>query len=370
MPIKLWRRIAGKTKNDPVNLVAQRFLQVFHGHGLQAAQIPRLLPQIKLDDLKSEEALLAALTHELLDQAATLFGIRSSWLEGVDDRIYEWLSCYKQPEVFFENLALLNRGANDFDDFYVQTLVTTKKLDMNDPSQQLLVVIVVEKIAELGDQRVYRYHVYGDGWDWGYYPTRIQLKAMARLLNKKFGKTMPIYTAKLADLENIREGKQIPKSCLGGCLISDPSLEDYAMSKEEHFHAKEIAELPDVLDYINEHRLIEFIDAELSKPVPASETTSSPEVTPEPYAPAAQEPKTGKRANNTQELWGPVITIVRAWWSEEGDSLHIAQAIRRIKNMPHLPAAALSDSAIRKHIADFAPENVQGKSGRKPKKST
>lgn len=368
MPIKLWRRIAGKTKNDPVNLVAQRFLQVFHGHGLQAAQIPRLLPQIKLDDLKSEEALLAALTHELLDQAATLFGIRSSWLEGVDDRIYEWLSCYKQPEVFFENLALLNRGANDFDNFYVQTLVTTKKLDMNDPSQQLLVVIVVEKIAELGDQRVYRYHVYGDGWDWGYYPTRIQLKAMARLLDKKFGKTMPLYTAKLADLENIREGKQIPKSCLGGCLISDPSLEDYAMSKDEHFHAKEIAELPDVLDYINEHRLIEFIDAELSKPVPASETTSSPEVTPEQPS-TTQAPKSGKRANNEQELWLPVRAVAGALWDAEGDSLNITAAAKRIKEMKHLKASALSIDAIRKHIADLAPPNVRGKAGRKPNKS-
>lgn len=366
---KLWQSFTGKTKPDPVNVVAQRFLKVFYDHGLQAAQIPRLLPQIKLDDLKSEEALLAALTPNVLDQAAHLFGIRTAWLEGVDDDIYDCLHCYKQPEIFFEHLAPLNRSMNDFDDFYVQTLVTTKKLNMNVPSQQLLVVIVVEKIAELGDRDVYRYHVYGDGWDWGYYPTRIQLKAMARLLFNKFGKTMPIYTTKLADLENIREGKQIPQSCLGGCLISEPSLEDYAMSKEEHFHAKEIAELPEVLNYIKENHLIEFIKAELSKPVLASETTSSPEIAPEQPSPI-EASKSGKRANNEQELWLPVRAVAGALWDAEGDSLNITAAAKRIKEMKHLKASALSIDAIRKHIRDLAPLNVRGKAGRKPNKST
>lgn len=367
---KLWQSFTGKTKSNSVNVVAQRFLQAFHDHGLQPAQIPRLLSKIKLDDLKSEEALLAVLTPDVLDQTACLFGIRTAWLEGVDDTIYEGLSCYKQPERFFEHLASLKRDESDFDYFYVQTLTTKKQLDMNDPNQQLLVVIVVEKIAELGDQRVYRYHVYGDGWDWGYWPTRIQLKAIARLLYNKFGKTMPLYTAKLADLENIREGRQIPRSCLRGCLISTPSLEDFALSPEESRIAKEIDELPEVLKYIEEHNLERLILETVCQADLPCEPVPAPEIQPEPSVPATRAPKTGKRAENTQELWEPVIAIVRAWWAEEGDALHIAEAIKRIKNMPHLPAAALSDSAIRKHIADFAPENVRGKSGRKPNKST
>lgn len=367
---KLLQSFAGKSKPTPVNIVAQRFLQAFHDHGIQPAQIPRLLPSIKLDDLKSDKSLLAALTPCVLDQTAQLLGIRTAWLEGVDGYIYEPLTCYKQPEIFFENLALLKRDENDFDDFYVQTLATTKQLEMNDSSQQLLVVIVAEKIAELGDQRVYRYHVYGDGWDWGYWPTRIQLKAMARLLYRKFGKTMPLYTVKLADLENIRDSKQIPRSCLGGCLISTPSLEDFALSPKESAVAKEVAELPEVLKYIEEHNLESLILEASRHPTLPCEPAPALEISPEASVPTAPEPKAGKRANNTQELWEPVKTIVRAWWAREGDTLHIAEAIKRIKNMPHLKAAALSDSAIRKHIADLAPENVRGKSGRKPNKST
>jgi hypothetical protein len=363
---KLWQSFTGKTKPNPVNVVAQRFLKVFHDHGLQAAQIPRLLPQIKLDDLKSEEALLAALTPDVLDQFAHLFGIRTAWIEGVDDGIYDCLSCYKQPEIFFENLALLNRGENDSDDFFVQTFVTTKQLDMNDPSQQLLAVVVAEKIAELGDQRVYRYHVYGDGWDWGYWPTRIQLKAIARLLFKKFGKTMPIYTTKLADLENIREGRLIPRSYLGRCVLSEPSLEDYAMTQEENFHAKEIAELPEVLEYIEEHNLENHIALQLAHATPPIDLAPVQGNFSKPTAPASVPPKSGKRAINDEEVWNPVESIVQAWWSEN-DSLLIGDAVKRIQLMPHLKASNKSSSTIHKRIAKFAPPKVRGKSGRKPK---
>lgn len=86
---KLWQSFTGKTKTNPVNIVAQRFIQAFLDHGVRATQIPRLQSKIKLDDLKSEEALLAVLTPEVLDQTARLFGIRTAWLEGVDDRVYE-----------------------------------------------------------------------------------------------------------------------------------------------------------------------------------------------------------------------------------------------------------------------------------------
>lgn len=114
---KLWQSFAGKTKNNPVNIVARRFLQVFNDHGVQTTQIPRLLQAIKLDDLKSEDALVAMLTHDVLDQTARLFGIRVEWLEGVDDKIYEPLACYKRPAVSLEvaNKAEAYQQAKDGD---------------------------------------------------------------------------------------------------------------------------------------------------------------------------------------------------------------------------------------------------------------
>lgn len=143
-----------------MDIVAQRFIQAFHDHGVQAAQIPRLLPAIKLDDLKSEDALLAVLTPEILDQTAHLFGIRSLWLEGVDDEIYECLICYKRPEIILKHLAAVLDGNDVGLDFPLRILSTTKNLDYSDGKQQLLAPVIVEKIQELGGEEICRYHVY------------------------------------------------------------------------------------------------------------------------------------------------------------------------------------------------------------------
>lgn len=367
---KLWQGFTGKTKINPVNIVAQRFLQVFHDHGVQAAQIPRLLPKIKLDDLKSEETLLSALTPEVLDQAAHFFGIRSEWLEGVDDKIYEYQSCYKQPEVFFELLAgLQNRADSCSLNFPLRILSATNKLDGTSDSQQLLAPVLVEKIAELGEEPIFRYTIFNDSFNWGYFPTRIQLKAMARLIVKVMHKPVPLFVVSPAELESIIEREMIPHKFLHGCLLTEPSMEDFALTKEESLVAKEIAEMPYVLSYIEEHKLESLIAEEpIQSPSTTDEPAPEPECPPEPIAPATVPPKTGKRARNNQALWEPVRTIARAWWAEEGDSLHISVAIMRIKKMPHLPASAYGISAIRKHINDLAPPKAR-KPGRKSKKS-
>ena len=48
---ELWQRISGEMNPNPVNAVAQRFLEGFGAHGVEARQIPRLLPEVKFGDL-------------------------------------------------------------------------------------------------------------------------------------------------------------------------------------------------------------------------------------------------------------------------------------------------------------------------------
>lgn len=366
---KLWQSLAGKSKSKPVNIVAQRFRQAFHDHGVEAAQIPRLLPQVKLDDLKSDETLLEVLTPEVIDQAAHLFGIRAEWLEGVDDNIYEYLHCYKQPELFFELLATLRSRANyDFSFFPLRVLSSTKNLDGKDDRQQLLVPILLEKVGELGDEWIYRYHIFNDGFDWGYAPSRIQLKAIVRLLYTVLKFHTPLFVVSSVELQNVLDRKKIPRGFVKGCLLTDPSIEDFAMTREESRIAMEVDELPEVLKYIKDHKLESLITVERPQASTApNEPVSEPDVTAEPQV-QAEPPKSGKRADNDQELWAPVRAVAGALWGEKGDTLSIAEAVRRIKRMPHLKASNFTESAIRKHIADLAPLNVRGKSGRKPKK--
>lgn len=363
----LFQRIAKKSTSHPLSIVAQRFIQAFNDHGVQSAQIPRLMPQIKLNDLQSESSLLTALTPELLDHTAKYFGISIKWLEGASDKIYEYQSCYKQPEIFL-NLFAAIQDRKWVDDIGIsfRVLVASKKLDGSSDTYQPLVPVLVEKIAQLGDEPIYRYIIFNDGFDWSHPPARIQLKAMARMAYLHGGTVSPLLVVKSEVLERILEGEMIPRDFLHRGLVSTPSLEDFALSAESPL-AKEVAELPDVLAYIEEHNLNDLF---ITKSRPHNEPIAEPPILLEASPATTKPPQTGKRAQNTQDLWTPVRNTAQSLWAEEGDSLHIAQAIKRIKGMPHLKAASLSESAIRKHIADLAPVNVRGKSGRKAKKST
>ncbi|MBP1152773.1 hypothetical protein [Methylocaldum sp. RMAD-M] len=248
----LWRKLASKGKSNPVSIVAQRFLKVFEDHGIAIPQIQHFLPQITLDKLKTPEDLLAVLTNDVLAQTATLFQIQRSWLDGVDDQLYESRSCYKSPECFFEDLG--NIG-DDRDRFPVRALYCSKQLNSNDGRQQPMALLLVEKIGDLGDRAVLRYRPYTDGWDWGYEPCRIQLKAMARLVYLEFGKPVPLHRVSAAVLEQIRQGERVPMDCLRGTPLTSPSLEDFALYPEESGQSKEREELTAVLSYIETHNL-------------------------------------------------------------------------------------------------------------------
>ena len=107
-----------------MDIVEERFLQIFQEHGIAIPQIPRLISQVTLEKLQNTESLLPALSIEVLERVVSLFGVRLSWLEGVDDRIYKSMTCYKQPLLFIETCATLNLPAHGF---AVHALSTTKK---------------------------------------------------------------------------------------------------------------------------------------------------------------------------------------------------------------------------------------------------
>lgn len=366
---KLWRHITGRRRAASVAIVAQRFFLLFRDHGVEASQIPRLVPQLGLDDLQSNEKLLSALTPEILDQTARLFGVRTAWLEGVDDDIYEHWHCYKQPKLLLEQLASLSAASEKDRLFFpLRVLTTADHLDYNGSRGQLLAPVLVEKIAELGEEDIYRYYVYRDGFDWGYPPSRIQLKAMVRVVYQAID-PVPLFVISPTEMQKLLEGRVIPRKLLDGCLITEPSLEDYSISQTGT--AKEVDELPAVLSYIQEHNLQSFsfrkpednqLSAEHSENIVESSKLPEPEMAEIPK-------KTGKRAQAQAEIWEPVRNAAETLWAED-NQLSIAEVVRRIKRMPVFRASVFTESAIRKRIADLAPVDIRGKPGRKPKKSS
>lgn len=364
---KLFRHSPGK----PVTLVAERFLQLFRDHGIEVTRIPRLLPELKLDDLQSPQRLLAILTPARLDRAAKLFGIRVEWLEGCDDRIYDTLYTYKEPQRLLDHLRRIGQqpGYADEAGFPLRILATTTRLDYRDDDHQELAPILVEPIATLGDETIYRYHIYQDGFCWDHPPARIELKAIARIAFRALRQPIPIYPITPQDMAAVLDGRRIPRDLLDHCLITNPSLEDYVLDPAESAVAKETGELPAVLDYMARMDL----NAYDFKAVAASETTGPDE--PETPLPPPQEaspppamPAEPGKQQTARERWQKIEAAAIALWAQDR-TLRIAEVARRIRALPEIKAAALQPDTIHRHIARHAPPDIKGKPGRQPRQS-
>lgn len=359
---RLLKGLIGKNKVNPVNLIPQRFIQVFENHGVAASQISRLLPQIQFSDLKSEDALLQILNYEVLEQAAQLFGVRRQWLEGVDDQIYEFHNCYKHPEIFFDDL--ISFCHRDDGSFFLPILAfsTRKNLDYVDPETQPLALVLAKRIAMLDDKEIFRYHIFNDQWNWSYAPTRIQVKAMIRLVSIAIDEPIPLHVIEPDQIKALYGSTVFPGRLINGRYMTDPTLDDYTTLG--YFNSKETDEFPEVLKYIEEHGLRDLIAKEQWE---CSQSSQDSEILPDQSEKTRKSRKSGKRERNNQQLWEPVREIARAWWAEEGDTLTISEAARRIKKLKHLGASELELNTIHKHIADLATNH---KSGCRPKKST
>jgi hypothetical protein len=361
------RKLFAHSPGTPVTRVAERLLQLFSDHGVEAAQIPRLLPELKLDDLQSPPRLLAALTPALLDQAAQLFGIRIEWLEGIDEEIYPYLATYKQPRTLLDHLASICTHRDGRIDSPLRVLTTTMQLDSGDDRQQLLAPILVEAVADLGnEQTVHRYHPYRDGFDWGYAPTRIELKAIAWLAFHRLGITVPLFQISRPEMDDVLAGRIIPSALFRTCLLTTPSLEDFVLTDEESRVAKETGELPAVHRYLADSGLAAYDFAASIVPVTPATSEQAPVAPPAPITPP--EPITPGKQQTSRERWQKIEAAAIALWAQD-KTLRIAEVARRIRALPEIKAAALQLDTIHRRIAQHAPPDIKGKPGRKPRQS-
>lgn len=347
-------------KKTPLSDLCARFLALFADHDIGQAQIPRFLPQLTLADLGSQDRLLAALTPQTLDQTAQLFGINVAWLEGVEDRIYPYLATYKEPQRLLSHLSSIQRSNawQNHPGSPLRILATTSKLDYQDGSIQELTPVLVEPIAELGEETIYRYHVYQDGFDWSHAPARIELKAIAHAAWAATHRPIPIYTVSPRQMAELLEGRLIPRQLLKHSLITSPSLEDYVMTSEASRVAKETDELPVVLAYKTE------IGLSFDKPKPQTQEATAPASSKTPEA----KPKAGGKRDAARDTWLQIEAAATAIWG--GDpSLSIQDVVRRLQMSPKLGAKALAPDTLRKRISKLAPDGIRGNSGRKPKQS-
>lgn len=360
------RKLFKPKPRDSINLIAERFRHVFEAHDIDVSQIPRLIPQVRYEDLQSSERLLNALTPEVIDATAQLFGVRIEWLQGQDDRVYELLWARKYPKTFLSQFAQALASGNQDTWFPLRVLTTSMDLDRQARFQQYLVPVIVETTGAVGEDFLHRCHVYGDYYDWTDSASRIELKALSLLAYRHLNKPIPLFKVTPEEMERFTDGLAIPSVVWRSSPITNPSLEDFILSSEQSRVAKETDELPDVRSYLEAQGLSDFTFKTPPPPSPyepkeATAPQEAPVVTP------ASEKKSSLGKRQAQKVqWAAIVSAAQVIWAEEPTATYVV-VIRRLKRMPLLKASALSDSAIQKHLRPIAPPEVRGKPGRKSK---
>lgn len=359
--------------------LADRFLKLFAWYNIPTAQIPRLIPQLRYQDLQNPKSLLVALTPSIIDHAAQLFGIRSQWLEGTDDLVFFPFGSKGTPTTILAQLARAEIAAasdgNTWHRVPLCVLTTTKKLDSKSSDQQWLVPVIVEPTGATAEGPVYRCHVFASYYDWTLPRDRLELKAITWLARHHLRRVVPLYQVSEDDLLNFVSGMAVPSMVFNKPLSTSPSLEDFIETREESHVAKETDELPQVLAYLDASGLkarwheVFTLPSKTDAPAPAKPeaTGDAPPATPE--KPAPRTPAASGKRKTQQASWDAILAAAQAIWADQRLMKQplstYADMIERLKTMPHLRTPG--ESAIHKKLRDIAPPEVRGKPGRKPK---
>jgi hypothetical protein len=226
--------------------LVQRLLSLCEGHEVSLNQIPRIIPGLGYTDTLSKEALLRAMTPELVDQFANTFGVTHEWMDGTSKELYQRLFCYESPRVLFDFLDEHSETLSEY--FPLRLLATKGAFDRERSSHELALVAVHEK--EITPEFTFQWFtIFGDSWIWSHPKARLRLKALARALWLSTDQvSIPIIETSYQKVKAVREGKLIPFDILHGKGTRlDRRLEDYALTASESQIARETDEVEAVL---------------------------------------------------------------------------------------------------------------------------
>jgi hypothetical protein len=217
------------SRKAPPETVAGRFVRLFEAHGVHRNQISRLIGNgLTLAHLQSDQALIPALSDELLDSAASLFAIRREWLDGASDQIYPLHDFYKQPEAFVEFIQGL-RGQETGNLRGVVFSSSSKR------HEETALVVLEEEMGAVGNQAIHRYY-FCHNWFFNYWKSRAYLAACVASAWKRdinlMGREVPI-----AFIRKYSNGTRFLEYRLDGALPNDGMPwypEDMAL-KPAHF---------------------------------------------------------------------------------------------------------------------------------------
>ena len=244
-----------------VIMLAERFLQVFHSHGIHLNQIPRVVPEgfaISHSDLISTATLIPKISSKLLEWTSSEFGINRSWLESGNTPIYS-TRCYYKDELAF--LALARKLRDEYGSgFRVYAYKSVAMLNARGGRPQEVNLLLAVPLFTLDDEPIYRYIPTATLWDWGYWRSRYQFKGIARVCSTSLNLYFEGFDLAKDQMAKLASGRLFPHEVVNGVRGGRTWYpEDYGYLPSEGGKAAEAQEAQAILDYIEEQKYEEFL---------------------------------------------------------------------------------------------------------------
>ncbi len=235
-------------KSNSVYSVVNRFLELFQSHGILITQIQSFVDpkfKLKLDDLKDNESILKILTEELIDWTCNIFGIQKGWIQCDSSSIYPYRNYYKNIHEFVKLLKALKKECQV--DMYV---LKDGDLNSKDEREQNIIMILRIPIKKFNNRLIYRYLPISTLWNWGYWRSRYQAKAIF-FICEKLHIVMKGFNLGKQEIIGISSGHSFPESLLKELPLGYTWYpEDYIDLPSESCCSKDTFETDQVREYI------------------------------------------------------------------------------------------------------------------------
>ena len=164
--------------NNEIYELVDRVISIYQNHGLAISQIPSFIQSdfnFKLSDFKDKDSILGILDNKFFDWTCSMFGVERDWVDGKSSRIYKHINYYKNIRSFMEKIFELKSFYGDELDVF---LIKSGELNPNEYGENYVIVLVRYPIKKINNTTIYKYMPISTNWDWGYWRSRHQLKAI------------------------------------------------------------------------------------------------------------------------------------------------------------------------------------------------
>jgi hypothetical protein len=245
--------LAQLSKNDFIYALINRFLKVYEIHDVAITQIYTFVDKkynLELKDFKDSDSIINIISDDLLNWTASTFGIKREWLDGTDERIYQTRDYYKNIHTAINDfIKLLDKGY-EIDVFFLKS---SNILNNQSEKDQPIGLIVRMHFDEGFGKKIYKYKIIRTYWNWGYWRTRYQLKALIWLF-RKLDIDFDGYDIDKKELDGLLSGKVFPQTIVDNLRGVTWYPDDYIDSSDSSIQAKETDERELVYRYFYEER--------------------------------------------------------------------------------------------------------------------